>query len=180
VRLKRLTALSAVLLAAAPGWAMAAPTIYSQVLAAYQANGSIPPCQFTSADLQQALKGVDTYGQQYFADFTNAIQTALAARGSGACLPGGPRAPSGHESVAAAQFVPPSITGSTSAGLPAPLLVLAGLSVAFAAGGLLTVLGRARGWDPRWAASLRHGLGEAGYRAGDAWERFLGRGRSRP
>lgn len=175
--LRRLTALVTVLLAAAPGWATAAPNIYSQVLAAYQANGSIPPCQFTSAQLQAALKGVDTYGQQYFADFTNAIQTALATRGAGACLPGGTRGPAGQQSVAASQFVPPSITGSTSAGWPAPLLVLAGLSVAFACAGVLTVLGRTRGWDPRWAALLRHGLGEVGSHAADAWSRLLARGR---
>jgi len=33
--------------------------------------------------LSTALKGIDTYGAQYFADFTDAVQAALAERASG-------------------------------------------------------------------------------------------------
>ena len=60
---------------------------YQQVLHVYEREGSIPPCQFTSAQLQSALNGVDTYGAQYFADFTQAIQAALTSRAGGSCAP---------------------------------------------------------------------------------------------
>jgi hypothetical protein len=45
----------------------------------------IPPCQFTSVQLEAALKGVDTDGAQYFADFTQAIQAALTSRAAEEC-----------------------------------------------------------------------------------------------
>lgn len=176
MRRRRLIALTALVLALTPGWAAAGPGIYAQVLAVYQADGSVPPCQFTSAQLQQALKGVDTYGQQYFADFTDAVQTALAARASGACLPGGPRF-SGQPNQAAGQFTPPAITAATNANLPAPMLILAALTVMLAATGGLVLVARARGWDPRWAAAVRHGIAEAGYRAAGAWSRLVTRSR---
>jgi hypothetical protein len=176
VRSRRLIALTILVLALTPGWAAAGPGIYAQVLAVYQADGSVPPCQFTSAQLQQALKGVDTYGQQYFADFTDAVQTALASRASGACVPGGPRF-SGQPNQAANQFSPPSITAASNANLPAPMLILGALTMVLGAAGGLVLLARARGWDPRWAAAVRHGIGEAGYRALDAWARLVARSR---
>ena len=46
-------------------WALAAPiataraSAYSKVLAAYESKGVIPPCSFTTAQLQAALRGVD-------------------------------------------------------------------------------------------------------------------------
>ena len=58
---------------------------YSKVLGVYEQKGTVPPCQFSSAQLSGALKGIDTYGAQYFQDLTNAIQSALAARAGGAC-----------------------------------------------------------------------------------------------
>jgi len=171
-------ALLTLCLAALPATAAAAgPGNYLQVLGAYQANGSVPPCQFTSAQLQDALKGVDAYGEQYFADFTNAVQAALASRASGACAPGGARTQPSGPTAAASHFTPPAVTGSTGSDLPAPILVLGGLTLAAALGAALAVIGRARGWDPRWLAALRHGAGDAGYRAATAWERLMTRGR---
>lgn len=169
--LRRPAGLTLLILALCPAGAGAAPNAYSQVLAAYQANGSVPPCQFTSAQLQQALKGVDTYGEQYFADFTNAVQTALAARASGACSPGSRvRAPG----VAApgSGFTAPGVTAPTASGVPAPIAVLAALTLALAAAGAVVLLGRSRGWDPRWMAWLRHAAGEAAYRAGSRRDRL--------
>jgi hypothetical protein len=66
---------------------MAQANIYTQVLQVYETNATVPPCQFSSKQLESALKGVNTYGQQYFADFTAAVQTALDQRASGACAP---------------------------------------------------------------------------------------------
>ncbi len=170
MRFRLLTALTALSLALAPPFAAAASSIYSQVLDAYQANGSIPPCQFTSVQLQQALKGVDTYGEQYFADFTNAIQTALAARASGACSPS--RASGLKKPAATTQrFVVPAVTGATGSDLPVPILVFAGLTVAAAGGGAVALLWRARGWDPRWASWLRHAAGETAHRAASGLDR---------
>ena len=87
-----------------PAALLAAPQaradIYSQVLRTYQAHGSIPPCQFTSAQLSAALKGIDTYGAQYFADFTDAVQAALAERASGGCIPGSAHGAAGRAALA--------------------------------------------------------------------------------
>jgi hypothetical protein len=166
------TALAAwLLLWTLPGLAAAQGTVYSQVLAAYQANGSVPPCQFTSAQLQQALKGVDTYGEQYFADFTNAVQTALSARASGACSPGA-RSLGGRAQGAGSAFTAPGVTAPTGSGLPAPIAGLAALTLVLAAGGGLVMAGRSRGWDPRWLAWVRHAAGEAAYRAGSRRHRL--------
>ena len=62
-----------------------AASAYQQVLTIYESEGTIAPCQFTPAALQAALNGVDTYGAQYFADFTQAVQSALTSRAGGAC-----------------------------------------------------------------------------------------------
>jgi hypothetical protein len=168
VRSRLLIAITVASLVLPPAWAAAAPSNYSRVLAAYQAHGSVPSCQFTSAQLEQALKGVDTYGEQYFADFTNAIQSALAARASGSCLPGRTGFPRG---AAASRFTPPALTAATGAELPAPILVLAGLTVMCACAGALALLWRRRGWDPRWAAWLRHAAGDSAYRAASRVDR---------
>jgi hypothetical protein len=170
VRFRVLAGLTLVWVAVWPSSAQAAPSIYARVLAAYQANGSVPACQFTSNQLEQALKGVDTYGLQYFADFTDAIQTALAARASGACSPGAARALQGAAGRGS-QFAAPSITASTGVDLPAPILVLGGLTLALAAGGGLAMVWSLRGWDPRWAAWMRHAAGDAAYRAGSRLDR---------
>ena len=77
--------------------------------------------------------------------------------------------------MSASQFTPPAVTGSTGADLPAPILVLAGLTLTAGLAGGLALIGRARGWHPRWLATLRHGAGEAGYRAANAWERLRAR-----
>jgi hypothetical protein len=53
------------------------------------------------------------------------------------------------------------------------MAVLAGLFALIGGG---TALSRARGWDPAWAAAMRHSLGEAGYRLGGAWEELRDRG----
>jgi hypothetical protein len=137
--------------------------IYSQVLRTYQAQGSIPACQFTSAQLSAALKGVDTYGAQYFADFTDAIQTALAARASGACIQ---RSAGSRATAALPPLRPGSLTASTSAGLPAPILAMTVLGMLILATFVLRALARAFGWDPAWAARWRHACAEASYRVG--------------
>jgi hypothetical protein len=126
---------------AAPAAATAAST-YQQVLRAYEAARSIPPCRFSAAQLQSALSGIDTYGAQYFADFTQAIDTALTARAGGECS--GAVAPlrAGRVSDLVARL--PSVTAATDASVPAPLIVLAVLAAgltlagAFAAGARAT------------------------------------------
>jgi GH25 family lysozyme M1 (1,4-beta-N-acetylmuramidase) len=76
---RRLIVATALTLALIPA-AAASASVYTEVLNTYQATGSIPPCRFSSGQLSAALKGIDTYGQQYFADFSDAVQSALAAR----------------------------------------------------------------------------------------------------
>lgn len=138
------------------------------VLQAYRTHGLVPPCEFTSHQLEHAL-AQDPYGAQYFNDFTNAVQAALQARAGGACS--GAQAQGGQ--VLPSELALPrnlvSATSATRAGVPAPLLLMALLAtfVALAAGALL--LARWRGWDPAWAATSRHMWSEAAYRTGGRW-----------
>jgi hypothetical protein len=155
--------------------AVAPASVYTDVLHVYQLNGSIPPCRFSSAQLSTALKGIDTYGQQYFADFTNAVQSALAARASGVCTPGVSRAaPSARAQPSFARpALPPSVTAPTSAGVPAPIVLMAALALVVAAVLAVRALALAGGWEPEWAVRWRHAWGEASYRAGGSWADFV-------
>jgi hypothetical protein len=170
-------ALVALILAIAPAPAQA--SIYSQVLRTYEATGSVAPCQFTSAQLESALKGIDTYGAQYFQDFSSAVQAALTARAGGACTP--------HPAAAAAPAPGPGppirpgpIGASTSAGIPAPILILAVLAGVFAVVGVLTGAARCYGWRPPWAAAWQHACAEAELRAQGTWSELGDRLRRGP
>ena len=146
---------------------------YPQVLHVYQTHGSIPPCQFTSQQLNAALKGVDTYGQQYYADFITAIQTALEARASGVCSGAQPAGGGASGRGPGQTRLPPSVTSSTSGGVPAPIVLLAVVGGALALAAALAAVGRERGWEA-WAG-WRHGVAEATYRAGDSWAALVDR-----
>jgi hypothetical protein len=140
----------ALMLAARPALAAPGPGAYQAVLGAYERQGTVPACRFSVAELQAAQRGVDTYGAQYFADFTQAIAAALSARASGACSgsasvsaaaparagagagPGAPRQP--------ARFGP--LTAATSAGVPAPLAVMGALAAALALVGAVAGVAR--------------------------------------
>jgi hypothetical protein len=132
---------------ALPAAAAGAPSAYQRVLQAYDRSGSVPPCQFSSPVLESALTGVDTYGEQYFADFTQAIQDALTTRASGACsssAPSGGRVAVGASGPGAG--LPAhlgSVTAPTDSGVPAPLVALGVLGVV-AALGVIFGLWRAR------------------------------------
>jgi hypothetical protein len=139
----------------------AAADVYQQVLQTYERAGTIPACRFSAGQLQTALNGIDTYGAQYFADFTEAIQAAIAARAGGECsaaparsaLPAGPAAapgtgapgaPGAPGAAASNTVAPlPSVTAATSGGLPVALIVLAALAVGLTLAGGLTAGGRA-------------------------------------
>jgi hypothetical protein len=124
----------------------AAADAYQQVLRVYEANGAIPPCRFSAPELQRALGGVDTYGAQYFADFTNAIQSALTARAAGTCAPAPARRRTGASSPSSDAVARlPSVTAPTSAGVPVPLLVLAAFAVTGALGGGVVMARAIRG-----------------------------------
>jgi hypothetical protein len=129
-----------------------AASLYQQVLRVYEREGTVAPCQFTSVQLEAALHGVDTYGAEYFADFTQAIQAALSSRAAGDCSSSG-RA-GGVVAAGGGSSPPPgssramplgALTAATSSGVPAPLAVLAMLAVALALLGALAAVRRARG-----------------------------------
>lgn len=134
--------------AASPIPAVAAgQSAYQQVLSVYESQGTVPACRFSGAELSDALKGVDTYGEQYFADFTQAVQAALNASAGGACSAPAPVVPApakfpGGVAEPPAHFG--SVTAATSAGVPAPLAVMAGLVLVAAAFGAGTAVARAR------------------------------------
>jgi hypothetical protein len=169
---RRLAALTIVATAAVAAWAppAVASSLYSRVLHVYQTSGgTIPACEFTSSQLESVLKSSDTYENQYFADFGNAINNALSQRASGACTSSPQTAAAGPVHAEPPLKLGP-VTAATGASVPAPIVLLAAL------GGLLLVvaavggLARARGWDPAWAATWRHGWSEAEYRIGGGWE----------
>ena len=162
------TATTLIALAVLPAAAQA--SAYTDVLRVYQASGSIPPCRFTSVQLDAALKGVDSYGQQYFADFTNAVDSALAARASGACTPGASAVNTAGASTRAAL---PTATASTDANLPAPILLMAALGLLLAAALGLRTLARAFGWEPARLIGWRHAWAEASYRVAGGWAEVL-------
>ena len=169
MRLLRRLGLPLLLLTVLP--ATAGASIYSQVLHTYQESGSVPPCLYTGAQLATALKSVDVYGQQYFSDFTNAIQTALAQRAGGVCESGSVGAAGAPNSGGPPLRLPP-VTAATGAGLPLPLLALAiivllGL-LAATASGLRRVLGRDAASGGPWG----HLWAEAGWRGAGAWADF--------
>lgn len=179
-------ALIAALVSVGAAQASSVSGLYTKVLSAYQANGRIPPCEFTSPQLEWTRNHIDTYGQQYFADFIGAIQTALTARASGACSAsrtqgvagagaargGGSRNPPGTPAL------PSSVTDSTSSGVPLLMAVLIALGAVLAAMAVLARWARARGVERGWTASRRHGAAEARYRAEGWWLEFRDRLRS--
>ncbi|MDQ6745340.1 MAG: hypothetical protein M3Z27_04910 [Actinomycetota bacterium] len=159
--------------AAAPGVRAQSASAYRKVLGTYEQKGTIPACQFSPAQLSAALRGVDVYGQQYFADFTAAIQRALAQRDAGACSGPPPTASSGTSGAGSDRALPLGpVTASTGAGIPLPLLILGALVALMALAGGLVALGRARGTDLAPAGPWRHLWQEAAWRAGGVWEDF--------
>jgi hypothetical protein len=147
-------------LSPSPAGAAGPSGVYAQVLHAYQTNGSVPACRFSSQQLSSALGSVDTYGQQYYADFIGAIQNALAIRASGACSK--TRLTIGVGGGSEGPPLPPSVTSSTASGIPAPMIALGIVAVALALAGGLGVLAGQRGGGAEW----RHAWDEARYRAG--------------
>jgi hypothetical protein len=145
--------------------------IYTQVLRAYQLHGSVPACQFSSQQLASALKGIDTYGAQYFQDFSAAVQAALSARASGVCSPAHARlVPTPRVAGPPLRMSP--VGAPTDSSLPVPVLLMAILVVAMAL--LAAVWGCVlwRGWSPPWSAGWSHAWGEAAYRAEARWLEF--------
>lgn len=149
---------------------------YGHVLQSYQQNGSIPPCRFTPSQLAGALKGVNLYGAQYFADFTAAVRNALSARAGGSCLAHPARAvgpPGGPAATSTLGLPPGTVTAPTQAGVPAPILLLGALAAALALMFALTALARWRGADGPFLPWWRHLWQESGYRAGGVWAEFV-------
>ena len=159
-----------------PVAAASTESIYTRVLNGYQARGAIDPCEFSAAQLEAAQNALGTAGGQYFGDFVQAIQTALASRATGVC------AAHPHPTGAAHSApLPPGSAGpplpvplqSTGGGVPLPLTVMAALAAALAllAGGLAAV--RRTGFDPGWAVAGRHTFSEAAHRVAGSWEDFM-------
>jgi hypothetical protein len=149
---------------------------YSQVLRSYQQRGTIPPCKFSTSQLSNALKGVNLYGAQYFADFTAAIQNALSARAGGSCLTkpaAGSAGSSGPSAGTNLRLPPGNVTAPTQAGVPAPILLLVGLGAAIGLIAAATAVARRRGWEPVVLPWWRHLWQESGYRAGGVWAEFV-------
>ena len=147
-------------------------SLYGRVLQSYQAHGLIPPCLFTSPQLSSALNSVDTYGQQYYADFIAAIQSALAARASGDCSRGHrPAVARATGRLPGAPTLPSSVTASSSSGVPAPLIALGAAAALLAGATGVAALGRRRVAPSDWG----HGWAQTRYRIGELWDGLAAR-----
>jgi hypothetical protein len=151
--------------------------IYSQIRLAYERNGAIPTCEFTSSQLTTALNALDAYGLEYFADFIAAIQNALTLRAAGACSRSTGHVSSARAPIPPAASLPSSLTAATSSGAPAPILLLAGLAAVLALMAAAVGLTRERRWGRAWPASWRHGAAEARYQAEGLWDGLVARRR---
>jgi hypothetical protein len=173
VRVRALSIAAALAMAVLPA-GLARANASAEILHVYETYGSIPPCIFTSAQLNGALKGIDTYGAQYFEDFTNAVQAALAARATGACSRSQQQAapPAAGASGRFPALPQVSITGGTGAGVPAPIALMAVIGGLIALCIAASAIARWRGWQPPWLQSWRHAWQEAGYRANGTWTEF--------
>jgi hypothetical protein len=148
--------------------ALAGADAFTQVERAYKKTGTIDACRFSTGTLAAALRQEDTYATQYFQDFSTAVQAALNSRAAGHCQ----RQTTVQGSLAGAGTggAPPgSVTDPTSAGVPAPLALIAILAALLAAGGALYAFARSRAWEPLWASDWRHAWTEAGYRLSVRW-----------
>jgi hypothetical protein len=148
---------------------------YSRILQVYQQRGSVPPCQFSAGQLSSALRSVDTYGAQYFADFTNAIQDALSARAGGACSGAAASVAAGGQGASGTDVsLPPGpVTAPTQADLPLPMILLGALAVVLAAAAALVLAFRALAWEPAIAGWWRDLWAQTSDRAGDLWSEFV-------
>jgi hypothetical protein len=151
---------------------------------AYDLSQTIPPCEFTPAQLQQAEDSVSNDEMQYGQGFVAAIANARQQQASGACAatrrsaqttttaPGTPTPPPAPSLGHATPLDVGSAIAPSSSGVPAPILILIIL------GGLLAITGaafgaaRLGGWDPPQAVRWRHSWSEAGDRAYGAWSRL--------
>ncbi|HWF49344.1 MAG TPA: hypothetical protein VG294_01770 [Solirubrobacteraceae bacterium] len=159
---------------------------FASVSQAYAVNHTIPPCQFSANDLALAQSSVPNDDRQYDQDFVAAIEQARQEQASGACASGRTAASAGTATAAATIPAPPaspalgqntalrvgSPTAATDSGLPAPILILLVLGALLGAAGAALAAARMRGWDPAWAARMRHSWAEAGYRASGIWSEF--------
>jgi len=185
----------AVALGAAPA---SADQAYDKVATAYaQAGGQLGPCAFTQAQFEAAIRGIPPTIRSAVPDLRRAMVQGVAAHVRGDCK--GIRPTEGATGGAAlppvtttpaqttpAQTTPtptpttPAATAPTQPAAPGahrrdrtPLLIALIAAGALAALVLtLWSLARMRGWDPAWAARMRHGWGEAGFRTTSTWAEF--------
>jgi hypothetical protein len=164
-----------------------APALSSSATIAqtYSQTSTIPPCEFSPAELQLAESSASNNELQYDQGFLAAIEEARQQQASGACAHAGSSstAPSAAAGTPAPAPAAPlargaalhvgSPTAATSSGLPAPMVILLVFLGVLTVSGLGLGTARLRGWDPPWAARTRHSWSEAGYRLAGIWSEFV-------
>ena len=171
----------AVALASMVAPAAAAANAYTRVSRYYFLHGSVPVCRFSSSTLQTALNEVSAFGEQYFADLTDAIQATLQAQAEVRCEHGriasAPPRPAGRPSPPPRGLsAPASPTAATAAGPPAALLALGALGTLALLTAAAVTFGRWRGWSPEWIERSEHAWAEAGFAlslAGARWRDLI-------
>jgi hypothetical protein len=188
--MRRLTRIVMPLLAAVLALALLPPagasaTPVSAVTLAYeQHNASLPPCEFSAATLAAALRAQAPDQAEYDETFTLAIQAALTAQAAGHCAHHAAASGTPAATHPTGGSPPASVTDSTSAGPPAPLLALGGLALVLVLAAGTAMLLRLGAWEPLWLADWRQACDEAGYRLGlvraELADRFGRHGRGSP
>jgi len=178
-----LAALLAILLVPTASAGASAFTAVQQVFAQGQ---TIPPCEFSSSELNQAQSSVPADSQEYSPELIAAIDLARQERADGACSTKQRRGATTPAPSAVATPGPPpapplgrptplhlgSPTAATDSGLPAPIAILELLGVLVLASGAALGTVRLLGRSPAWATRASHAWTEAGYRFSGIWSEF--------
>ena len=164
---------------------------FTAVEQVYAQTQVIPPCEFSSRELNQAQSTIPNDDAQYEQDLVAAIEQARQERADGACratrhvaakavtVPVGtpappPAAPLGRGTP----LVAGSVLAATDSGPPAPFAILEIFGFLFLAATAVLCAARLRGWDPAWTARAGHLWNEAGHRVSGVWSEFGDRLRS--
>jgi len=157
---------------------------FTRVEQVYAQTQTVPPCKFSSGELNQAQSTIPNDDQQYEQDLIAAIEQARQERADGACakthataagvtLPvGTPAPPAVNASGPSTLLQLGSTTAATDSGPPVPIVILVIVGLLALVAGVALCAARLLGWEPGWAVRVRHSWSEAGYRVSGICSEF--------
>jgi len=162
--------------------ATAGANAYTTVYNAFTRSGSIKPCQYSAATLRAAESETPNYDQQYFADFSDAVQGALNAQVGGVCAGGAKTNVLGGSGTSlpgsGGGALPTSVRAGTGSGPPVAFVLLAVLAGLLVLGGAVFTIAWRSGVESPWMADWRHACEEASFRFSGRWAEIADRRRT--